>query len=306
MIESVNVINPNGERLVMGIGDPDKSGLLISNITGLGPEECDINITEYGSIDGAMYNSSRKPSRNIVIDMIFRGNPTIEDSRQLSYKYFSLKSLVTLEFITDNNYTSISGYVESNEPNIFDQQEGTSVSIICPNPYFKKKPHVENRVFNDCYPLFEFPFSNESLDKPLIEFSEWHNKEEQRIDYEGNAKTGITMTFYPSGTFKILNLSNGTIGERMFIYGSRIEQIIGGKITNGDWIVLSTIDGHKSLKYYRTNGQTYNIINAIDFPNSDWVRLHPGVNTLFCSFNPSSVLDDSIIYIEYDALLEGI
>lgn len=306
MIESVTVINPNGERLVMGLGDPDQSGLLISNITGLGPDECDINVTQFGVIDGAMYNSSRKPSRNIVIDIIFKGNPLIEDSRQLTYKYFVLKSLVTLEFVTDNHYTFISGYVESNEPNIFDKQEGTSISIICPEPYFHKKPHIEKRVFDDSYPLFEFPFSNESLDEPLIEFGKWHNKEEQLIDYEGNTKTGITMTFYPSGTFNTLNLSNGSVGERMFIYGSRIEKIIGGKISDGDWIVLSTIDGKKSLTYYTRGGKVYNILNAIDFNSSDWVRLHPGTNMLFCSFNPSSVLDNSVIYIEYDALLEGI
>lgn len=306
MLNSVTVINPNGESLKMGVGDPDISGLLISNIEGLGSGECNINLTEYGSIDGAIHNSSRKPSRNIVIDIIFKGNPTIEDSRQLSYKYFSLKSLITLEFITDNNYVSISGFVESNEPNIFDKQEGTSISILCPNPYFRKKPHIEKRSFNDCYPLFEFPFSNESLDQPLIEFSEWKNKEEQRIDYEGNTKTGILMSFYPSGTFKTLNLSNGTSGERLLIDGAKIENIIGGQIADGDWFVLSTIDGKKSLTYYKTNGQVYNVLNAIDFMNSEWVRLYPGTNTLFCSFEPSSVLDKTIVYIEYDALLEGI
>lgn len=306
MIKSVTVTNPNGESLVMGIGDPDQSGLLISNITGIGPDECNINMTEYGAIDGARYNSSRRSSRNVVIDMIFKGNPLIEDSRMLTYKYFPLKHLVTLTFVTDNHRTHISGYVESNEPNIFDQQEGTSISIICPDPYFRKEPRIEKRVFTDSYPMFEFPFSNESLNEPLIVFSEWHNREECRIDYEGNSETGFIMAFYPFKSFTNIRLTNGTSGETLTIYGDRIEKIIGGKITNGDWIVLSTIDGEKALTYYKSSGTVYNVLNGIDFPNSDWVKLHPGINTLFCSFSPASILDDSVIYIEYDPLLEGI
>lgn len=309
----------------MGIGDPDTSGLLISNIEGLGPGDCDINVTDYGAIDGAMYNSSRKSSRNIVIDIIFMGNPTIEESRQLSYKYFHLKSLVTLDFITDTHNAAISGYVESNEPNIFDKQEGTSISIICPNPYFREKPHIEKDLFSSGYPLFEFPFSNESLTEPLIEFSEWKERGSHQIFYEGNVETGVFIHFYPSASFKTLTISNATVGEKMVISGTKIESIIGKTIKSGDVITLSTVDGNKKLTYTSNNayslmplseyttsdyvvGETtnYNVLNALDFMGSDWIKLYPGYNVLFCSFNDSSLLDSSKVYIEYDALLEGI
>ena len=130
MIRSVTVINHLGEPLKMELGRPELSGFLIKEITGLGPPKANINSTENSTDDGSVFNSARLDARNIVLTMVLYPTPTIEDTRQLSYKYFPIKKPLTLVFETDNRVCEISGYVESNTPDIFSKQESIQVSII--------------------------------------------------------------------------------------------------------------------------------------------------------------------------------
>lgn len=169
MIKSVTATNYLGESLTMGIGDPDESGLLISSIDGIGPGESDINVTEFAATDGGIYNSSRIPTRNIVINMLFKYIPTIEDARHLTYKMFPLKKPINLIFETDNRLLQIDGYVESNEPDIFSKQEGTSISIICPGYYFYSLAEASVKI-DGVKKLFEFPFYNDV--EGLIDYTE--------------------------------------------------------------------------------------------------------------------------------------
>ena len=87
---------------------------------------------------------------------------------------FRQKKSVEIIIETDNRYVRTSGYVESNEPNIFSSQEGTSISIICPDPFFYSAGEDGNNVtdFYSIDPMFEFPFSNESLTEPLLVFGD--------------------------------------------------------------------------------------------------------------------------------------
>lgn len=136
MIKSVTVTNPSGESLVLELKRPDLSGFKVVSITGLGPTDATINFSDLGSGDGSMYNSSRVGTRNIVLTLAFMENPTIEVTRQLSYKYFPTKKLIKIDVETDNRTVTTYGYVERNEPNIFSSEETTQISIVCANPYF--------------------------------------------------------------------------------------------------------------------------------------------------------------------------
>ena len=75
---------------------------------------------------------------------------------------------------TDNRQAEIEGYVESNDPAIFSKDEGSDISIVCPNPFFYSagKDGINTTIFYGVEALFEFPFSNESLQDPLLEMGE--------------------------------------------------------------------------------------------------------------------------------------
>ena len=137
MIKSVTVKNYLGDSIKLELARPALSGFVIQSITGLGPGKADVNTTEISTADGGLFNSARVPKRNIVISVKYYnwGADSIEDIRQLSYKYFPIKRKLTLIIETDNRLAEIEGYVETNDPNIFDKNEGSDISIICPDPF---------------------------------------------------------------------------------------------------------------------------------------------------------------------------
>lgn len=59
MIKSITVTNPKGESLELDLFHPEKSGLIVKSITGLGPPKANINSTDLATADGALYSSAR-------------------------------------------------------------------------------------------------------------------------------------------------------------------------------------------------------------------------------------------------------
>lgn len=173
MIKKIIITNYLGESIEFELRAPEKTGLFVCSITGLGPGKASINTTNIASDDGSIFNSARSEQRNIVMtlaclqaDGVTR---SIEDARQLTYKYFPKKKPLKFHIITDNRELEIEGYTESNEPNIFSKDETTQVSIICPNPLFYSAGEggTHKTVFNGVDFLFEFPFDNESVGVPV-------------------------------------------------------------------------------------------------------------------------------------------
>lgn len=301
MINSVSVINHLGEMMEMNLRNPEESGFLISSMDGLGPGQAEISTTDLAAADGAVYNSSRLVSRNIVINLIFVAKPTIEDSRQRSYKFFPLKKNITLLFQTDNRLVQIEGYVESNDPDIFSDQEGTSISIICPNPYFYSIS-TKTTVFNGIEPMFEFPFSNESLTEPLLIMSELRTKYENVVYYEGDAETGFVMKIHFVGPASGISIYNVKSREIMKIDTTKLAAIVGSSIQASDDLIISTVTGKKSLTFIR-EGKTYNVLNALD-RDSSWLKLAIGENVLAFTADEGNYNLQFEVY--NDILFEGI
>lgn len=276
MIKSVTVVNHLGDSYKMEMRNLN-NGLLISSIDGIGPGSAEISTTELAATDGAVFNSARIVSRNIVLKLIFLGDPTIEDSRHLCYKYFPLKKDIKLIVETDNRSLQIDGYVESNEPDIFSNNEGTSISIICPNPYFYSTTS-DKTVFSGIEPMFEFPFCNDSLYEKELIFSEIRTKYENVVYYEGDSETGILIKIHFTGEAKNISIYNVKSREIMRIDTEKLKAIIGSPIQAFDDLIISTITGDKSITFLRS-GKKYNVLNCLN-RNSDWLKLSIGENVI--------------------------
>ena len=276
MIHSVTVTNYLGDSIELELKRPEKSGFYIKSIDGLGPGKSDINVTDISTGDGGLFNSARLQPRNIVLTLGFLMKQTIEDVRQSSYKYFPIKRGVNLRIETDNRTLEIDGYVESNEPNIFSENEDTDISIICPNPYFYSSGDGNTTVFSGIEPMFKFPFSNESLTEKLIMMGSIENRSEQNIIYDGDVEIGITITIHAVGSASGITIYNINTREQMSINSTKLEQLTGSDIVNGDDIIISTVQGSKSITLTR-EGATTNILNCLD-KNSDWFVLSKGDN----------------------------
>ena len=287
MIKSVIVTNYLGESVQLRLGELEpKSGLLITNIDGLGPAKANVNTTEMATNDGDVYNSSRLTKRNIVLTLRFGWAPTIEQARQKSYKYFPIKRRVGLLFETDNRICEVFGYVESNEPNIFSPESETKISIICPDPYFYS---VEENVlsFYSMESLFEFPFENDSVSEPMIEMGSIQLKSEQTIYYTGDAETGIVINIHAIGSVSNVTIFNMGTREVMKLDTNRLQEMTGYGIIAGDDITISTVRGKKSV-YLLRNGVRTNIINCLD-KQADWFQLAKGDNVFAYTADAGSV-----------------
>lgn len=302
MIKSIIVTNHNGESLKLDLFHPEESGLIVKSISGLGPPKANINSTDLATADGAIYSSARASTRNIVFNLQFMFAPTIEDVRQKTYKYFPLKKKITIEVETDNRSLSTEGYVESNEPDIFSQEESTQISIVCVDPFFRDaRPSLVQ--FASVLPNFEFPFSNESLTDDLIEFGKIGLDTRSTLVYTGDVDTGILITIHATGSVSgILNIYNIETYENIKIDLSKIKALTGSDYRSGDDIIISTVSGDKYVQVLH-NGKYYNAIGIID-KLANWFQLTVGENIF--NFTVTNGVENLSITFEYRNAYGGI
>lgn len=302
MINSIIITNYLGEQITLDLENPENSGFIVREIRGLGPCKATINTTEVSTNDGSIYNSARLNARNIVFDLVFIGTD-IESLRQLSYKFFPIKKPLTLEFITDNRDCVTTGYVESNEPNIFSSSESATISILCPDAYFYSIEAGENiTTFYGEDPLFEFPFENNSLTENLIEFGNIRQYTDVVIVYDGDSEIGITITIHSVGEASNISIYNTGTRQQMVIDTAKIESLTGSGLIAGDDIIICTVKGKKSITLLR-NGEYTNILNALD-KKSDWFQLVKGENVF--AYTAETGVQNLQFKVQNDVIYEGI
>lgn len=305
MIKSITVTNYLGESLKMELTNPYDSGIAITDITGIGPGKADINVTELTSSDGSLYNSARLGTRNIVMTLRFMFAPDIETVRQKSYKYFPIKKELTLTFETDNRSCYITGYVESNEPVIFDENEYTQISIVCPDPYFYSV-RASSTVFSGVVSMFEFPFSNEVQDNEeadrFLIMSDLQFETEQTVYYSGESEIGMTIRVRAIGIVENLTIFNTRTREFIKLDTDKLQQITGYTIIAGDEITICTVKGKKSIRLLR-DGVTTNILNCMT-KDSSWIQLVKGDNIL--AYTADSGAEKLYFSVENNVIYEGV
>lgn len=161
MIKSITVINNANEQLMIELGAPEKTGLWVKSIKGIGPGKASINTTDMASSDGGIFNSARAEIRNITltIGIVAAQGLNVEQIRHNTYRWFAKKKSLTFIITTDVITLATYGYVESNEPDIFNKQETMAISIICPDPNFYAVSGSEGVDFSAIEDAFEFPLA---------------------------------------------------------------------------------------------------------------------------------------------------
>lgn len=301
MIKSITVTNFKNERLTLELDKPWNSGFYVKEVDGLGPTKANINTTEFSGSDGGEFNSARAEIKNITLSLGLLQNPDIETMRQLSYKYFPLKKKLTLTVETDNRKASIDGYVESNEPDIFSENESIQISIICPNPWWYSEDTIS--VFRGTEYLFEFPYSNEGFD-PVTDFGEQYSTRYRIIDYEGDVDCGVTMLMHATGFVNgRITVANTTHNEVLYIDLNKVKTIMGTDygLKVGDEILVNTTKGERYITLYR-DALYYNILNAIP-RGCSWLQLYHGENRI--GYSVSDGLENMEFRILNKTLYEG-
>lgn len=304
MIYSVTVTNYVGDSWEIELANPKKYGIAITDITGIDAVSADIYDQEMASSDGSIYTSSRAKKRNIVISAKLLPVDTVEKVRHLLYKMFPVKRSTTLRFKTETRVCEIDGYVESNAHVIFKDQVTVQISIICPYPYFHSAGNDGENItyFYGTEPMFEFPFSNESLDDNLIEFGSIVNKKENVITYGGDEDVGVTIRIDAFGEAGSITIYNVLTRESLHLDNEKLKTMTGSGIKQGDEIIISTVKNNKYIQLLR-DGKYTNILNCLD-RDSDWILLSNGDNVF--AYEADSGADNLQFRIENDILYTGV
>jgi hypothetical protein len=253
--------NSQGSLLTLQLGDTS-SGINIQSITGLDPVKATIVSTSFANQDGAVYQSARRDTRNIVLTLELVPDPTITDVLSLRrnvYDIFTPKDNVSLKFYVDNTDDAsedgylIGGYIESCESPMFVQDPIVTISVINTDPDF--------------------------IDPVVKTISTLTTADTTATDmgYLGTVSSGFVAT---------INV-NATCSELTMYYtdpqGNTWTLDIAYALLAGDVLTLSTVPGNKYLTLLRA-GVTTSILYAVS-PQSTWAQLAKGSNSLL--FNAS-------------------
>lgn len=310
MIESVKIVNYLGESVEIELRSPEKSGFFIIDIDGLGPPKATINTNNVVGTDGSSFNSVRAEERNIVFRLGFHGVPgslTIEDARQKSYKFFPIKSRVSIHVQTTNRTLYTTGWVESNEPIIFSKQQNTTISVICPDPFLYDALNT-TRVTTVGIPLgtFEFPFEDVLSQSPTLEFGSdiVGGSQEVEIFNPGDVAVGFVIEAYAALTLAAPYFEKYVNGEWVGMQFVSIENFISGGISAGDTVYISTLKGDKYAHIIR-EGVEYNVLSSLlDYSDLVWLQLDPGYNKF--RFGATLGFDDVELKFSFQPKFEGV
>jgi len=282
MIKSITVTNRLNQSIELELRHPEKSGFLIQSITGLGPVKSDINSKELATGDGSIFNSARMNSRNIVMDLKFLWSPTIEAVRLLSYKYFPIKQRIRIMVETDARTCYIYGYVESNEPDIFSNEQGCLVSIICPDPHWIGAGYdarMSAWIGGLSFPL-TLPMTFSMQAKEII------------IDNTGEATTPVTINFYgPAINPRITNVTTNAYIQ------------VNRELLSGEKLTITTSYGNKTVILTDSEGVETNVNRYISRDSTFW-SLVPGKNTVH--YEAEAGEDQAKVVIDWENKYVGV
>ena len=232
----------------------NESQYQLFDIAGIDQPSAQINFTNIATLDGAIFNSAKLDTRNIVLYIRINGN--VEANRHILYQMFKTKESCIFYYKNDTVDVMIQGYVESVECPIFTDSEIMQISILCPNPYFKSVDDTVIEIIKRDA-LFSFPFSiNEGEPIAL-----------------SNYNVDQTATLINNSTNDLGMIIQIDVDKDM----EEDEIVISPQITNvdtseffklittlisGDRVVINTNKGSKSVRRIR-NGISTNIFSSI-------------------------------------------
>lgn len=276
--------NAAGEQVQL----TNRSEYSVTEIQGLNPPSATINTSEMALYDGAKYISSKVGMRTINIAVAI--NVNAERNRISLYKIVRTKQPIIVRYANGTRDIFIQGYVESFEVDYFANKQTASISILCPEPYFKDAQEMVNDV-NLVLGAFYFPFAIEA--SAPIPFSYYGEISEINIENIGDIASGFQIEIVATGQ---------VVNPR--IYNRETTDFFGLDYTfqSGDVIYINTQQGSKEVQLLR-GGQYINIFNSIT-KGSTWLQLETGDNILTYDGDGSSTDYMQVRFI-YHPLYEG-
>lgn len=264
----------------------------LKSIDGLYSISGEINTNDNANGIGKTYSGTSIKERVITLTGIIIDK--LELRRKQLYKTFKMKQEGTL-FYYDNENTKgkkISYIVEDVEisdtgfPKIF------TISLMCPDPYFKDLEESEISMAT-WSPAFCFPMISEENEG--LEFATKNITTMGTIINESDLDLGMTIHF----------VAHGHVLNPFVVNVETQEQIlIEVEMNPGDEIIVTTYRGNKNIILIKDDTKIMSEVNYLIKYGSKFLQLHSGTNTLRAGAEEDEEnLETKIFYCnEYEAV----
>lgn len=293
----------NEDNLAVQFGYEFDPFFLVS-IEGIYGISANVTTSENTTVDGATYQGSTAKQRNIVITIQMDRN--YKENRDLLYRVFKLKRTGILEYREDGDTKLIDYKVEDIEIGEKGVVREATISLICPDPFFRDPRDAEIVMaswVNDLEFLEEFPEEG-------IEFG--HREAElvkEIINQTGADNIGIMVAIKADGP--VINPA---------IHHSEAEEHIKLETTmnSGDIIVITTGQNKKKTwklqnvnqseieekGYEKLIEERGTNINEYISEGSEFIQLQHGKNTV--TYKADSGTDYMSVSVFYRLLYLGV
>lgn len=242
---TLKIENPRGDSITL---TDNETNYQVIGIEGLNPTPAQINTTNIANLDGALFNSAKLETKNIVLMIRINGN--VEANRQRLYLFMRTKELCTIYFKNENRDVYIQGYVETFEVNPFENGQTAQVSILCPSAFFTGMEELTTDISNTLK-RFYFPFAID-YDDP-IPISEYEEGKITNVYNASESETGVKINIDIREDISSVQIQNIQTGEYMLLNYAFLED---------DKVYINTIKGQKSV-YLVRSGVTSNLFTAV-------------------------------------------
>lgn len=296
MIKKVVVerVDGKGSALTLPFTQKEIYRYIVSSIDGLGPVKAQLFTSKFANKDGLLYSSQRIDARNLIFNIVLRKERylNIESIRQELYGYFPRNTALKFTFYMDNVTVYCTGYVETNEPTIFDDSCRQTIGIVCIDPYFydvKTKTIALNGITN----TFEFIFEN-PVNSKSIEFGSIIKNSAGNIYYTGSQPIGVEIVIIFSGDVSGLQIYNANTREKMEFNGIAFH----AKQT----LCINSQRGEKSITLLDA-GKEKNMLSYLT-NDSEFIHLENGDNIF--AYKAASGSEHVSMQIKNKVIREGI
>lgn len=249
MITKIEVRSALGQLLTLEL-ETTNDGLIVQDIDGLDPVKANLVSSSFAQLDGGIYQSSRRETRNMIITLGLDPDyvtTSVRDLRKQLYRFFMPKTAVNLRFfMEDDLVASIDARVETFDSILFTKDPKAIISLICFDPDFVDLTTVE--------------ISGDTVE----------STDEITVEYDGSVPTGILFTLMVDRTL-----------EEFTIYHRAGDDVVNtldfsANLEADDILTINTITGSKAVSLTRSS-----VVSSLLYgmsPQSIWIELQPGTN----------------------------
>lgn len=283
MKRTITCTNDNGMSVTFG---STFAPYVLVNCDGIYEIHNKVSTSDNTMIDGATYQGSVTQKRNIVLSLVDKTDH--KQNRYQLYQLFKPKSKGTFTYNEDDEIRTIDYYVESIDIESMGNTRKSTVSLICPDPFFEAPSDITVTMAG-WRQNFEFIHEFFSYGEELGSRVEERLK---TIDNETGAEgVGLTISIKALGNVTNPSITHVESGEFIKV-GTTAHPM---NMISGDEVLITTGTNNKHVYLIRNNTKTE--INSYLDEASDFIQLQSGSNTI--GYNAESGVSYMTVSLTY-------